>query len=104
MTLTRLTLEERGINIDIALSTEEGIERFKAHKYDIVISDMARPEGKKAGIDLAKKIRAIDLDVPFIIFCGKWAAQNMAEESLKAGVSYITSSGTILFRVLPLSE
>lgn len=98
------SLEERGAQIDIALSTKEGIERLKAHQYDIVISDMGRPEGEKAGIDLAKKIRVINSSIPFIIFCGSWAARNLKEESLKAGVTSITSSATTLLSVLPLSN
>jgi CheY-like chemotaxis protein len=98
------SLEERGAKVDIALSTEEGIEKFKTGQYDMVISNMGRPEGGQAGIDFLKKVRALNLNVPFFIFCGSWAAQNFEEESLKAGVTKITSSGTTLLSVLPLSN
>lgn len=98
------SLEEQGAKIDIALSTEEGVEKFKTGQYDIVISDMGRPEGEKAGIDFAKKIRALNATIPFFIFCGSWAARNLKEESLNAGVTRITSSGTTLRSVLPLSN
>ncbi len=98
------SLGEQGVKIDIALSTEEGVEKFKTGQYDMVISDMGRPEGEKAGIDLAKKIRALNTSIPFFIFCGSWAARNLKEESLNAGVTRITSSGTTLLSVLPLSN
>lgn len=98
------SLVEQGVKIDIALSTEEGVEKFKTGHYDIVISDMGRPEGEKAGIDLAKKIKALNASIPFFIFCGNWAARNLEEESLNAGVTGITSSGTTLLSVLPLSN
>jgi len=98
------SLEERGAKIDIALSTEEGMEKFKATQYDIVISDMGRPESEKAGIELVKKIRALNSDIPFFVFCGAWAARNLKDESLKAGVTAITSSGTTLLSVLPLAN
>lgn len=98
------SLEERGAKVDIALSTAEGFEKFKAGQYDIVISDMGRPEGERAGIDLVKKIRTLNSNLPFYIFCGSWAARNLQEESLKAGVTSITSSGTTLLSVLPLSN
>jgi CheY-like chemotaxis protein len=98
------SLEERGAKVDIALSTEEGLEKFKSGQYDVVISDMARPEGEKAGIDLAKKIRMLNPNTPFFIFCGNWAARNLKEESLQAGVTSITSSGTTLLSRLPPSN
>ncbi len=98
------SLEERGAKVDVALSTEEGIEKFKALPHDIVISDMGRPEGEKAGIDLAKRIRELNPRVPFFIFCGGWAARNLREEALAAGVSEITSSGTTLLSKLPLAN
>jgi len=97
-------LEDRGVKVDVALSTNEGIEKFKSHSYDMIISDMGRPEGGKAGIDLALKIRSVDLQVPFFIFCGNWAARNLHQESLQAGVNEITSSGTTLLSLLPLSN
>lgn len=97
-------LEDRGVKVDVALSTNEGIEKFKSHSYDMIISDMGRPEGGKAGIDLALKILSVDPQVPFFIFCGNWAARNLHQESLQAGVNEITSSGTTLLSLLPLSN
>jgi CheY-like chemotaxis protein len=98
------SLEERGAKVDVALSTKEGIEKFKALPYDIVLSDMGRPEGEKAGIDLAKRIRELNPRVPVFIFCGGWAARNLREEALAAGVREITSSGTTLLSQLPLAN
>ena len=65
---------------------------------------MGRPEGAKAGIDLAKRIRELNPHVPFFIFCGSWAAPNLREEALAAGVTEITSSGTTLLSQLPLTN
>lgn len=96
------TLEDKGIKVDIALSTEDGMDKFRSLSYDIVISDMGRPEGEKAGIDLAQKIRGLNKDVPLFIFCGRWAAQNLREEALQAGINEITSSGTTLLSRLPI--
>jgi len=98
------SLREMGHGVDIALSTDEGIRKFKDHTYDIVISDMGRPEDKKAGVTLAKEIRALKSDVPFYIFCGTWAAKHMKQEALSAGVTDITASGTTLLSWLPLTQ
>jgi CheY-like chemotaxis protein len=98
------SLQEMGHLVDIALDTEEGIRKFEENPYDIVISDMGRPEDKKAGITLAKAIQTMRSGVPFFIFCGGWAARNFREESLSAGVTEITSSGTTLLSRLPLEN
>jgi len=98
------SLEERGAKVDVAVSTQDGIEKFKAIPYDIVVSDMGRPESDKAGIDLAKRIHKLNPHVPFFIFCGGWAARNLREEALAAGITEITSSGTTLLSQLPLAN
>ena len=97
-------LEERGVRIDIALSTRDGLAKFKRQPYDIVLSDMGRPESDKAGIDLAMQVKAISPSTPVFIFCGPWAARNLRAEALSAGVAEITSSGTTLLAALPLHE
>ncbi len=94
-------LQERGSVIDIALSTAEGISMFKKNRYDFVVSDMGRPEGEHAGLDLTKQIKKLSPATPVFIFCGSWAARNLRDEALAAGASEITSSGTTLLSVLP---
>lgn len=96
------SLEERGARVDTALSTQEGLEKLKRQHYDIVVSDMGRPEGETAGIDLAIRMKSISPDVPIFIYCGKWAATNLREEALAAGVAEITASGSTLMAALPL--
>ncbi|MCX5645698.1 MAG: response regulator [Phycisphaerae bacterium] len=96
------SLEERGARVDIALSTDEALTKSKKLSYDIILSDMGRPEGDKAGIDLIQKIKSISPKTPVYIFCGSWAAHNLRNEALSAGAADITSSGTTLLSALPL--
>lgn len=98
------TLEERGVRVDTALSTDEGLAQFKKLTYDIVVSDMGRPESDKAGIDLARKIKVVSPATPVYIFCGAWAAHHLRAEALAAGANEITSSGSTLLSALPLSD
>jgi YesN/AraC family two-component response regulator len=57
---------------DVVLSTavngRKGLEFFKAHKTDIVITDIKMPE--MGGVQMADKIRAIKPDTKFIILTG----------------------------------
>jgi len=94
------SFENRGARVEIALTTDEGIAMFRRSEYDAVISDMGRPESEKAGIDLARAIKAISPNTPVYIFCGRWAAMNLREEALAAGVSEITTSGSTLARLV----
>lgn len=98
------SLEERGIRVDVALSTDEALGKFKNTQYDIVISDMGRPEGSKAGLDLTTKLKELRPNIPVFIFCGGSAARNLRDEALRAGVTEITSSGTTLLSALPLTN
>lgn len=97
-------LEERGARVDIALDTYEAIAKIEKTNYDIVLSDMGRAEGNKAGLDLTRKLKKMGVSSPVYIFCGSWAAKNLRDEAIEAGVSAITSSGTTLLSVLPLDE
>lgn len=96
------SLQDRGVQVDIARSTTEGLEALKQGRYDAVISDMGRPEGETAGIDLAVKMKTVAPGVPVFIYCGKWAATHLRDDALAAGVVLITSSGSSLMAALPL--
>jgi CheY-like chemotaxis protein len=93
-------VEERGSRVDIALSTDEAMRKYVPGKYDAVISDMGRPESGRAGLDLADRIRALDSEIPLLIFSGDWAARNMKDEALAHGVNHITASSSRLLAEL----
>lgn len=93
-------IEDQGHIVDTALSTDEGFRKFSEKRYDSVVSGMGRPEGERAGIDLAKKIRRLDQETPIYIFCGKRAADNLKEHAQSEGVNGLTSSGITLLNYL----
>jgi len=98
------TLKDRGAEIDTARSSEEALQRLREAPYDIVISDMARPEGDQAGISLVQTMRKRGIDVPVYVYCSAWAAEHLRESALKAGAAGITASGTTLLSMLPLDR
>jgi len=99
-------LQDMGIRVDIALSTADGISKFKSKKYDRIISDMGREEHggfkSKAGIELIKEIRKLDSKIPIVIYCGKNSAVKLRNEALEAGATEITSSPIVLFEALDI--
>jgi CheY-like chemotaxis protein len=93
-------LNDRGIFVDLALTTSEGLQRLEQGKYRLVISDMQREEGGSynpvAGLDLLRKMHSAGIEVPVIIYCSTEASDNYRQEALKAGAKAITTSGTEL--------
>jgi len=98
------TLEDRGASVTTALTTSDALKKLTHASFDIVISDMARPEGEHAGLDLARKIRSSMPDLPVFIFCSRWAAENLHAQAVADGVSGITSSATSLLSMLPMER
>jgi CheY-like chemotaxis protein len=56
--LERKLLRSLGIMIDLARSSEEGLEMLGRADFDLVISDIARAGGSGAGITFLKQMRA----------------------------------------------
>jgi DNA-binding response OmpR family regulator len=51
-------------DIDLASDGEVALRKFKANRYDLVITDMMMPH--MDGYELVRRIRQIDADVPII--------------------------------------
>ena len=56
-------------DIDIAVDGQDGLDKFNAKHYDIVITDINMP--KLNGIEMFKAIRDIDNDIPVLILSAR---------------------------------
>jgi CheY-like chemotaxis protein len=79
----RRSLEALGINITLAKSTEEAIERVKEKSFDVIISDMSRPGDSNAGFTLLDKLRTDGNNTPYIIYGGSRVINLRAEARQK---------------------
>lgn len=97
-------LSDRGLKIELALSTADGLKLFDRGQFNLLISDMGRTEAgvynPTAGLDLLKKIRALNHSIPFVIFCSSYGVRSHASEAKALAVTSITSSPTELMGVL----
>lgn len=97
-------LSDMGFTVDLAMSTSEGIKRFKQGEYELVISDMGREENRSfidtAGFVLLKEIHTIDPNIPFIIFTTFKIAKMYTSSAREQGATLITSSWLDVFGVL----
>ncbi|MDQ0210920.1 response regulator [Arthrobacter bambusae] len=75
----RLALEAMGIRVEIALSTDEAIQRTGLQAFDLIISDMGRPGDARAGYTLLDRLRESGLRTPFVIYSGSRLPEHVAE-------------------------
>jgi signal transduction histidine kinase/BarA-like signal transduction histidine kinase len=72
------------VNIDIAYNGQDGLELFKEHKHDIVLSDIEMPV--MSGIEMSKGIKEISPQTPIIISSAFSDAKHL-KSALDVGVS-----------------
>lgn len=91
LTLTRLYLkEEADLDVDIADSAEEGLEKLKTENFDAIISDYDMPGID--GIELLKMVRDEKPSIPFIIFTGK-GREEVVIDALNNGADFYLQKG-----------
>ncbi len=66
--LVRKMLEAEGFRVIEAADGDEGIDRFKAGRPDLVICDLMMP--KKNGFETIQEIRALSPDTPVVAISG----------------------------------
>lgn len=97
-------LRDKGVTVDLALSTAEGLRLFAGKTYGVVISDLGRTENgaykPTAGIELLKEVRAINKKLPFVIFCSSRGVRGYRDEAMSYGATAITSSPTEMSGIL----
>lgn len=62
-------LEINNFNIDLAKDGRKGLSKIKEHDYDLCILDIMMP--KMDGYTLAKKIKTLDKNIPFVFLTAK---------------------------------
>jgi EAL domain-containing protein (putative c-di-GMP-specific phosphodiesterase class I)/CheY-like chemotaxis protein len=61
-------LEEAGLEVTTASNAHEALDQMRASSWDVIVSDIQMPEIN--GIQLLRKVREIDLDVPVVLITG----------------------------------
>ncbi len=89
------SFQRKGIAVELAKSTEEGLERFSKGGIVAIISDMGRREDKhfrpKAGLDFLKQIREIDKKIPFLFYTSSRSKDAALEDAAALNARITTS-------------
>jgi YesN/AraC family two-component response regulator len=73
------------VTLHTAINGKEGLELFKSHMPDIVITDINMPEMN--GVQMADKIRAIKPETKLIVITGD-TGKLVLEDSIKNGFTF----------------
>ncbi|EMA22262.1 PAS domain S-box protein [Haloarcula argentinensis] len=84
MTAAFLSRTDDRFDVVSATSADEGLTRLSEEPIDCVVSDFDMPE--QDGIEFLESVRAVDEDLPFILFTGK-GSEEVASEAISAGVT-----------------
>ena len=94
--LERQSLEALGVSFVLAKSTDEALDKVAKQKFDVIISDMARPPDQHAGYTLLDQLRASGNLTPFVIYSGSNAPEHRAE-ARRRGALGATNRASELF-------
>ncbi|EMA12843.1 PAS domain S-box protein [Haloarcula marismortui] len=84
MTAAFLSRADDRFDVVSATSANEGLTRLSEEPIDCVVSDFEMPG--QDGIEFLESVRAIDENLPFILFTGK-GSEEVASEAISAGVT-----------------
>jgi DNA-binding NtrC family response regulator len=73
-----------GFSVEVALSGDEGVQKFLDRKFDLVITDLMM--GTKDGIQVLKEVKRLNPECPVVILTGHGTMQT-AIEALAQGAS-----------------
>ncbi len=99
-TLLREYLNAKGFKTDLFINGELALQGFKKQEYHICILDIMMP--KMDGFSLAREIRKLNSDVPFIFLTAKSLKEDVIEGFSLGADDYMTkpfSMEELLFRI-----
>lgn len=95
--LLRDAMREFGIDVHIALSTQQALDALRRQEFSAIISDMGRVEGPQEGYVLLEAVRSQGLRLPFFIYAGSNLDEHR-KEALRRGAQLSTNDANELFR------
>lgn len=84
-------LEDRNVQVDIAISTKQGLEFFKKQNYDIIITDMGRGNESDAGLKLLRYLASLGCKAPIIVYASQRAINTYGKDAYKLGAYAVTN-------------
>lgn len=87
----RRAFEDLGAEIHLAIDTADALLIAREVRFDLILSDMGRPSGQRAGYKLLEMLRTSGIGTPFVIYSGSNSAAHKAEAK-QAGAAGCTNN------------
>lgn len=81
-------LQHEDYKTEVAENGEDGLKKFSAEKYDVVLCDIKMP--KMDGIEFLEKAKAINPDIPVIMISGHGNIETAVEAVKKGAFDFIS--------------
>ncbi len=81
----RQALEALGLQVTLALSTDDALDRLKSSNYAAIISDMMRGEVPQAGYVLLDRLRGMRDQTPLFFYAGSNAPEHKKQTEERGG-------------------
>ncbi len=79
-------LRAKGYQVEVASGGEEGIERFKKEKFDLVFTDLGMP--RMSGWEVGKTLKGLNPKVPIAMITG-WGVELNREKMNESGIDLV---------------
>ena len=79
-------LRAKGYQVEVASGGEEGIERFKKEKFDLVFTDLGMP--RMSGWEVGKTLKGLNPKVPIAMITG-WGVELNREKMSESGIDLV---------------
>lgn len=94
------SLQALGMTIRLAESTEHAMGRLTRERFDLIISDMGRPNDPRAGYTLLEQMCNAGIKLPLIFYSAGGNLPENVRLALEKGAFGSTNQGTELFRLV----
>jgi DNA-binding winged helix-turn-helix (wHTH) protein/CheY-like chemotaxis protein len=92
------------VQFDLALSTEEALQRLRGMRYDLIISDMGRPGDPQAGYTLLRALRDRADPTRFILYTSSCNDAQMLEARTRGALGCATQISQLMQMALATLE
>jgi len=90
-------LSRKGYDVKTASGGAEAMEMFMRELFDLVISDYKMPQMN--GVELLQSVKAVNPDVPFLIFTGFGDIKTAVEAMEKGAFTFLEKDDTLLQKI-----
>ena len=95
---TSVTDDADRFDIVSTTSADEGLTRLSEEPIDCVVSDFDMPG--RDGIEFLESVRAVDEDLPFILFTGEGSEEVASEATTAGATAYVKKGGPEVYQLL----